>query len=284
MGNRSRFVIAESRIKAFFKDGPKVYSGPQLNGTLEENRNAWNLPISMNGDKFVERLTNSKILSHKEIILTNKKDRYLTSDASVLEVAISLITKSYLSHYTAVFLHGLTNQISKTIYISFEQSKKVNVDRKLSQEAIDSAFSKPQRKSGTSTMYEEYTFLLLNGMYSNRSGVYSLDDLPVTNIERTLIDITVRPGYSGGVDSVLNVYRRAIDKISINKLVAILDKLNFIYPYHQAIGFYLEKAGLESKRLEAFRLRKKQFDFYLTYEMLEKEYSEAWRLYYPKGM
>ncbi len=284
MGNRSRFVIAESKIKAFFKDGANVYSGPQLNGTLEENRNVWNLPISMNGDKFIERLTNSEILSHKEIILTNKKDRYLTSDASVFEVAVSLISKSYLSHYTAVFLHGLTNQISKTIYISFEQSNKVNVDRKLSQEAIDSAFSKPQRKSATSTMYEEYTFLLLNGMYSNRSGVYSLDGLPVTNIERTLIDITVRPGYSGGVDSVLNVYRRAIDKISINKLVAILDKLNFIYPYHQAIGFYLEKAGLESKRLEAFRHRKKQFDFYLTYEILEKEYSEAWQLYYPKGM
>jgi AbiEi antitoxin C-terminal domain len=288
MANKSRFIVAESRIKAFFKQGDrKVFNKEQLSEILGQNRTLWNLPISMNINNFIEKLLSREILSTKEINFNGtliKKERYLTSEASVFQVAVSLINKSYLSHFSAVYLHGLTNQVTKTIYISFEQSKKNNVDRTLKQVAIDSAFLKPQRKSTTTAIYEGYTFLLHNGMYSNRSGVYSLGDLPVTNIERTLIDIAVRPSYAGGVDSVLDIYRKAVDKISMNKLIAILDKLNFIYPYHQTIGFYLEKAGLDESKLEVFRQREMLFDFYLTYEMIEKEYNKNWRLYYPKGM
>lgn len=288
MANKTRFIIAESRIKSFFKEGKrKVFNEETLSEILEQNRILWKLPFSMNVDKFIEKLLVSEILSKKEIVfqgLPSTKERYLVADAPLFQVAVSLVNKSYLSHYTAAYLHNLTNQIPKTIYISFEQSKKINVDRKLRQSAIDSAFLKPQRKSATTTVYEGYTFVLLNSMYSNRSGIYSLDDLPVTNIERTLIDIAVRPGYAGGVDSVLDIYRRAIDKISINKLVAILDKINFIYPYHQTIGFYLEKAGLAKSKLEILRQREMLFDFYLTYEMIEKKYDKTWRIYYPKGM
>ncbi len=287
MANKSRFIVAESSIKAFFRESDrKAFNNEQLKEILEQNRTLWNLPISMNVDKFIEKLLNSEILSKREIIFYGlaKKDRYIVSDTSLFEVAISIIKKSYLSHYSAVYLHNLTNQIPKTIYISFEQSKKNNVNRELKQSAIDSAFLKQQRRSATTTIYEGYTFLLHNGMYSNRSGVYSLNNLPVTNIERTLIDIAVRPGYAGGVDSVLDIYRKAIDKISINKLVATLDKLNFIYPYHQTIGFYLEKAGLVESKLEVLRKRTMLFDFYLTYEMGEKEYNKTWRLYFPKGM
>lgn len=288
MANKSRFIVAESKIKSFFKNGNrKVYNNEQLSEVLEKNRILWNLAFSMNVNKFIEKLLSSEILSKAEIIfngLISKKERFLISDATIFQVAVSLVNKSYLSHFSAVYIHGLTNQIPKTIYISFEQSKKHNVDRELEQEAIDSAFLKPQRKSATTTKYEGYTFLLHNGMYSNRSGVYSLDDLPVTNIERTLIDIAVRPGYAGGVDSVLDIYKRAVDKISMNKLVATLDTLNFIYPYHQIIGFYLEKAGLDKSKLKVLQERKMLFKFYLTYEMIDKEYNKTWKLYYPKGM
>lgn len=288
MANKSRFIVAESRIKSFFKEATrKVYNKEQLAEVLDKNRALWNLPFSMYPDKFIEKLLSSEILLKREISFNGfigKKERYIVSDASVFQVAISMISKSYLSHFSAVYLHGLTNQIPKTIYISFEQSKKNYVDRELEQPAIDAAFAKEQRKSASTTIYDGYTFLLHNGMYSNRSGVFSIEDLPVTNIERTLIDIAVRPSYAGGVDSVLEIYRKAIRKISINKLIATLDKLNFIYPYHQAIGFYLERAGLEQTKLEDLRKKEMNFDFYLTYAMAEKEYNKDWKLYYPKGI
>ena len=288
MANKSRFIIAESNIKSFFKEGmTRVYTREELAAVLDAKRVIWNLPISWSADKFIDRLLSSEILLRREIVFEGylpKKERFIIPGASPFEVAVSLIKKAYLSHYSAVYLHGLTNQIPKTIYISFEQSKKMNVDRDLEQKSIDSAFSKPQRKSTTTTIYEDYTFLIHNGMYSNRAGIYTLDNLPVTNIERTLIDITVRPTYAGGVNSVLEVYRKAIDKISLNKLVATLDKLNFIYPYHQSIGFYLEKAGYDVKKLDTLRHIGIDHNFYLTYQMQEKEFDEKWKIYYPTGM
>ena len=64
--------------------------------------------------------------------------------------------------------------------------------------------------------------------------------LRFTNLERTLIDAAVRPVYAGGVFEVRKAYQLAKEKVSVNRLAALLQKLNYIYPYHQAIGFYLE--------------------------------------------
>lgn len=287
MANKTRFAIAESNIKSFFKnDSKKVFSISELGEVFEQKRLLWKLPMSMNLEKFVDKLISSAIIVKQEIQFTGyigRKERYLSSTASVFQIAISLMNKSYLSHYSAVFLHGLSTQIPKTVYLSFEQSRK-DRERELEQPAIDSAFSKPQRKSNSTTLYEGYTILMHNSMYSNRAGIYTLNDLPTTNIERTLIDIAVRPDYAGGVHSVLGIYKNAIPRISINKLVAILDNLDFIYPYHQSIGFYLEKAGVSDSKLKLLSSKKKEFDFYLTYEISEKLYNSKWKLYYPKGL
>ena len=288
MAGKSRFIIAESSIKSFFKQSVQnVFSREQLNGIFEERRAAWNLPIATNSVRFIEQLQKRGILTKIEILFDgylNNKERYITDSANVFEVAVSLVNKSYLSHYTAVFLNGLTNQVPKTIYVTFEQSKKAAGDSQLKQEAIDAAFSKPQRRALTEAVYGDFSFLILNGMNTGRTGIHTIENVPVTNLERTLIDITVRPSYAGGVYSVLEAYQNALSRISLNKLVATLDNLSFIYPYHQAVGFYLERAGYSGKKLEDLRSRKKEFRFYLTYEINEKDFSEDWQLYYPKGM
>jgi hypothetical protein len=83
----------------------------------------------------------------------------------------------------------------------------------------------------------------------------------------------------------LKAYKLARPKVSVNKLAATLKKLDYIYPYHQAIGFYLERAGVYTESSIAL-LRKFDFkyDFYLTHQIKEKAYSERWRLYFPKGL
>ena len=59
----------------------------------------------------------------------------------------------------------------------------------------------------------------------------------------------------------------AIERISINKLSAMLKKLNFTYPYHQAIGFYLEKAGVYSEsQIKIIEKFQRKYDFYLTHQ------------------
>jgi predicted transcriptional regulator of viral defense system len=58
-----------------------------------------------------------------------------------------------------------------------------------------------------------------------RAGPNS-ESLQVTNLERTLIDIVVRPAYAGGPSHILNSYRVAKDRIPVDGLLAILNKLD----------------------------------------------------------
>ena len=73
----------------------------------------------------------------------------------------------------------------------------------------------------------------------------------------------------------------------MNRLAATLKKLNYIYPYHQAIGFYLEKAGYKKSLINLLQDFEIKYDFYLTYQIKDKEslkYSPKWRLYFPKDI
>lgn len=111
------------------------------------------------------------------------------------------------------------------------------------------------------------------------------EKIDVTNIERTMIDITVRPVYSGGVSEVLKAFKLAYPSLSVNKLASLLEQLNYTYPYHQAIGFYLEKAGVyNDSQINLLRKYDMSYDFYLTHQMKRMSYTRTWRLYYPKGL
>jgi hypothetical protein len=93
----------------------------------------------------------------------------------------------------------------------------------------------------------------------------------------------VRPNYSGGIYEVLHAYEAAKDRVSVNRLMATLKKLDYTYPYHQAIGFYMEQAGYNESVLKLVEKMEIKYNFYLTYKMKEPDYSKRWKLYYPRG-
>lgn len=108
--------------------------------------------------------------------------------------------------------------------------------------------------------------------------------LRLTDVERTLIDIAVRPFYAGGIAEVQKAYRRAVGRASVNRIAGVLRNLGYVYPYHQAIGCYLESAGYDKKAVDLFYERfEYDFDFYLSYGMKETEYVPRWRIHVPKG-
>lgn len=288
----TRIQIAKPDIVDYFNNLPKsIFDQSEINTILEQKRAFWRLAQSMTRNKFVEFLTKNSGLKvvrfnfpHRRII------KYVWGEAPLYELVLSLKPNCYLTHYTAMYYHQLTDQVPKIINVNAEQKAKPRYPSTLEQERIDYAFKKPTRLSNNIVEYEGYKIRLLNGVHTKNIGVVELpgpegETLRITEIERTLIDIAVRPEYSGGVFEVLQAYRRASDKVSVNRLAALLKSIDYVYPYHQVIGFYLEMAGTYKKsQIALLRKFEVKHDFYLMHQIKEPEYSQQWRLFYPKGL
>jgi hypothetical protein len=106
----------------------------------------------------------------------------------------------------------------------------------------------------------------------------------LTGIERTLIDLTVRPDYAGGPAQVLEAFRRARSRTSVSHLLQTLDGLSYVYPYHQAVGFYMQRAGYDADALSALRAKGLTFDFYVGYGTSPREFDADWRVHFPTGL
>lgn len=137
--------------------------------------------------------------------------------------------------------------------------------------------------------YGKTRITLLSGKNTNRLGVQQIQDgrgvsLDLTGLERTLIDITVRPGYAGGVNHVLQCFKAAKEKIDLKKLVTLLNALDYVYPYHQALGFYLQKAGLKPNSWADLKSEGLQYDFYLAHGESRLKYDSDWRIHYPADL
>ncbi len=295
MGRPNRFQILqhvkpliEKSLRKHSALKGRAFSKKDIDLILNESKYLWSLPNVTTTIEFINFLSEKNILTPVSINLNEKiTNKYLFGDVHEYEVSLSLRNNSYLTHYTALFLNNLTENIPKNIYTNMEQTKKPIVRGVLEQSNIDSAFERPMRKTNQIAQYDKYKIYLLNGKNVENLGVidYKLEKnitVKVTNMERTLIDVTVRPDYAGGIEEVLNAYKAAKGMISVNKLTSYLKKMNYIYPYHQAIGFYLEKAGYEEKLFKLLEKTEIKYNFYLTYNMKEKTFNNRWKLFVPK--
>ncbi len=287
----SRILAAASAIYTFLDGMNKhVFTEGELGVILSQNRATWKIPDYFNKSRLISFLVEAGKLSTAEIVSEHYRSatRYIWGTASPFAIALSLRSSAYLSHGTAVFLHGLTDQIPKVLYINKEQSTKPRPTSVLTPEALARAFSGQQRRSVYTFKYENWTIVLLSGKNTGRLEVGPIaadtgEPIEVTRLERTLIDITVRPAYAGGIYQVLEAYKAAKDRLSVNTLMATLKKLDYVYPYHQAIGFYMERAGYEESRTDRLLKLGTSLDFYLAHGIKDRDYDSKWRLFYPKG-
>ena len=288
---KTRLDIAKKDIVAFLEDDERtVFSLKDLGEILREHFAAWRLAMSTTRSSFADYLCERRILQKLTIKFDEKTNvvRYaLRGRFTKVEFFLSLASNSYFSHYTAMGYHQLTEQIPKTYYVNKELTPKHVEANVLTQEGIDLAFSKPPRVSHAVARYKGDRIVLLNSKHSNELGVVKelWDDrfVRMTNIERTLIDCAVKPEYAGGVYEVAKAFRLAKDRASSNKIYAMFKKLNYIYPFHQVLGFYLESAGFGSVVVKRFAEMPMPHKFYLTKGMGNVDYVATWRLFVPKS-
>jgi predicted transcriptional regulator of viral defense system len=289
MAPRTRLSIAKADIlAALAKSRKKTFSKGQLEELLSENRAFWRLAQKTTVSEFILFLEKNANLQSHGLKFPRPITRYSLGDIGTFELVQSINEEGYFSHYSAMSFHGLTEQIPTAIYFNIEQSLRSG-GGELTQAGINRSFATECRTTSNITTFREHTVYLLNGGNTDKLGVVEkvLSDnaiIRTTDLERTLIDIAVRAVYSGGVAEVAKAYGEAADRVSINRLCAYLRQIGYTYPFHQSIGYYLERSekykSSQISQLEDFKI---EFDFRLDYKMKETEYINKWRLYVPKG-
>ncbi len=290
----ARNVHTSRAVTAFFDGlGRRVFLKSELARLIQKNREQWDVVGDASPDDVIDDLIGS--LPLRPFVLasanyTNEFKRYSWRDPDPLEVAASIrAPKSYLCHSSALFIHKLLDQPPRELCVNYEQSEKPRPSGVLTQEALDRAFRGKQRQSAFVFGYNEHRIVVLSGKHTDGLEVRELPlvtgaKVRVTSLERTLIDAAVKPGYAGGVESVLEAYRRAKNDVSIPKLIATLDELDHVYPYHQAIGFYMERAGFPVKQLSPLKALGINWDFYLAHSLRKPVFNREWRIHHPKGL
>jgi len=289
--SKTRISIAMPDIVGLFDSQiQRIFELSDLRAIYSENRRFWRLATNFSCNKFIEYLTKHSKLSKETFNFSYRPiTKYTWGKVPLYELLLSIKPKAYYSHFSAIFFHELTEQIPKTFYINFEQEKKSKQMNILEQGRIDFAFNHNTRLSKNIAEYNNYTIRLLNGMFTDTAGVIETElpegaKIRLTDVERTLIDIAVRPEYAGGPFEVLKAYRIAAKKVSVNRLSALLKKIGYVYPYHQVIGFYLDASGCYNEsQINLMKQFKITHKFYLMHHMEEKSYDEKWSLYYPKN-
>ncbi|MBT0554884.1 type IV toxin-antitoxin system AbiEi family antitoxin domain-containing protein [Riemerella anatipestifer] len=232
---------------------------------------------------FIKKYLLNEYLSQENLdrfdiyLLKNKKN-------DIYDIASTRSRKAFFSFHTALSIHNLILNQPKQIYLTLERPTFVKSLSNLEQSTIDEVFSKPAKTTNNKRTYTIYSITLINGQHQNNIGIIPFRNYKVSDIERTLIDICVRPFYSGGVSQVLSIFNEVKSTMDTEKLFEYYRNMNFIYPYHQIIGFYLDKSGYPKESYEKFLSLRTDIKFYITYNILHKNFSEKWNLYYPMGM
>lgn len=295
MARISVLTLAQSKIEQYLSDLDKnVFLETDLKSIFNRNKKKWDLTYSTTFEKFVNHLLKRSYLSFIEVPEFNKiiyiwKENTLTDEA-VYEVALAIKPRSYISHYSAMFLLNLTEQIPKTIYVTYDRespiNKRKNID--LLQESIDRAFSKEKKKPRVVASFKGYDIVLISGTDSKKTGVTNIKlfngiTIQVTNIARTLIDIVVRPELSGDVTEIAKAYSLVKNQVQIKQLKTYIKSKDYIYPYEQVVGFLMEYVGYDADKVEEIHgMCKNIFSFYLGRNIKNPLFSEKWKIYYPK--
>lgn len=281
---------AQAAIEGYFdRDGQGAYNQKSLSELFEREKVTWELAAPVGPMRFLGFLLENGIL--QEVVLESDryapKRRYVRGKASTYQIALSLTPRGYLSHATALHLNGITVEKGEFTYVNREQGKKYRDDEGLTQKGLDLAFKGKQRvsqyvfKSGTDRI------MILSGKHTDNYAVVKMrspsrEMVSVASLPRTLVDIAVRPNYAGGIGRVLDAYKASLGRVSGQEISQVLTRLDYLYPYHQSIGFMLERCGFPSADLVPFAEQAMDFDFYLVHGMGEREYDPKWRIFYPK--
>lgn len=165
-------------------------------------------------------------LSHKSILSRMEKGKFCKAsfrDEKV--IGTFLANKGAIAYWSALNLHGLTEQFPNTVFIQT-----------------------PNKKKDKTVFGVSYRFIQIADF--KRAGIkqegFGNHSYPITDIEKTIVDCFDLPQYSGGYAELIRAFAKT--KLSATKMIEYCQAINNIAATKRMgyLAELYEKAGLKS--------------------------------------
>lgn len=179
------------------------------------------------------------------------------------EIATHIVIPSAIRHFSAFHYHGLTDQIPKTLFA-----------------VTPTGTTLPRVASGKLFTYKGVLYHYIqvkNDYFLGMEEVWIGEArIPITDLERTLLDGLIKPKYCGGIQEVLSAYSSA-QNLNISKIIEYALRLDVSVA--KRLGWVLEHAGIGEQYLQS--LLAIPFTSFIKLDPSEKRkgpYNKRWRI------
>ena len=238
LGSLNRPVITDYQLGTIIFS---LYAEKKLKD--QKVRSKKHIPESRDYQRYLEQLQETGILSENKAFPSKKVYNILNpQNFSDQAIICSVDPFSYISHFSAMEYHGLTDKIIKTLFYSTLTHKEWQQAalEKTKKEIKDfDKYELPRltclipRKLGRNTVYCHRT--------KNAGGYQTVVDSPlrVAKIGRTFLDMLQKPELCGGIYHVIEVFQEYAERY-INLVLPVIDKHGKIIDKMRA-GYILEE-------------------------------------------
>lgn len=259
-----------------------VFSFEQIYIILENLKDKNLVQQGMSSNMFYSKLLEDGLISYTVTFRNIQKIRYtLDKEFNIYDFACSLENKSFFPMFTSLNIQGLSNYRSNFVFISRERKERNNfTSRSLTQDAIDKAFSSNPRRTKAHDVINGYNLVLLESNNTEGIGIINYNGYRVSSINRAFIEIISNIHYFISPNNVINEFKIIKNKLDIDEILKIIEKFDFVYPYYQLAGYYLEEIGFTKNELFKFYSKKSDLIFYTIKNKKKYEFNEYWNIKY----
>lgn len=257
-------------------------SQEQLKEILEQLKDKSLVSSSLSYNSFLLKLIDKGLIQKSITIRGHIKTRYTFSqDFNIYDFCNSLEKNSFFSMSTALNIQALSDFREEYIFVSKERSTKIEQGNvTLTQENIDNAFSKKPRRTNAYDKIDNHVVVLLEANKTDTFEVIEYNGYRVSSVNRAFVEMITNVQYLQSSETIIEVFTKIKEKLNLDTIYTIIEKFDFIYPYFQLAGFYLEQIGLLKAELIKFYDKKSKLNFYTQKNKNHYEFDEYWKVYY----
>jgi predicted transcriptional regulator of viral defense system len=220
---------------------------------------ARNIASDMVKKNTAERVKYGLFVRIPESVILDKQQ--YTEDAIL--IAAKSTKNAFLSHYTALTLHGLAERYTTQIYITT---------------------TKHQRNIKYHEIKINYIKTISKKFFGYQTMNYSNECIQISDLERTIIDVINKPKYAGGWNETINCLKN-LDEINYKQLLLYFKKFNNKTIVRKT-GYILEELNNlnpSQKIIEEIKKLSGSNDLYFDTSK-NGIYNQKWNLIVPKNI